>query len=197
MPPKGKHQVIDQELHFLLMLAMAAACVTSGAPGLLALLQFAWPHAAALCGAERPLQPPPHRLLGWWSGARQAHAPAPSRLLIPPTIACTHTHIHKHTHRHPTAAEVMFPHSFPLAAARPMLLLLIGAWFIEIGRILFGGAQARRESGSRGPPLDGGGDRCAYGRRQATARQHGRGTNHGRAVCSSVKPHGSDTRPCA
>jgi hypothetical protein len=64
----GKHQVLDQAVHFLLMLSMAAATAAS-------------------------------------------------------------------------AAEAMHPHSFAVAAARPMALLLVGSWFIEIGHILYGGAQ--------------------------------------------------------
>ena len=36
-----------------------------------------------------------------------------------------------------TAAEGAWPASFPLAAARPALLLVIGTYFIQIGRILF------------------------------------------------------------
>ncbi|GBF94172.1 hypothetical protein Rsub_07159 [Raphidocelis subcapitata] len=40
------------------------------------------------------------------------------------------------------AAEALLPRSFPLAAARPLLLLLVGSWFVEIGRILFLGLPA-------------------------------------------------------
>jgi len=38
-----------------------------------------------------------------------------------------------------TAAEGALPGSFALAAARPMLLLLVGSWFVQIGHILFQG----------------------------------------------------------
>lgn len=64
----GKHQPMDQSVHFLLMLAMAAATVCS-------------------------------------------------------------------------AAEAMFPSSFVLAAARSMLLMLIGTWFVQVGRILYLGGS--------------------------------------------------------
>jgi hypothetical protein len=41
-----------------------------------------------------------------------------------------------------TAAEALLPHSFPLAAARAMLQVAVGAWFVQIGRIMFLGNVA-------------------------------------------------------
>ncbi|KAI8462463.1 MAG: hypothetical protein J3K34DRAFT_527728 [Monoraphidium minutum] len=41
-----------------------------------------------------------------------------------------------------SAAEALFPQSFVLAAARPMVLVLVGTWFVQIGRILFMGDPA-------------------------------------------------------
>jgi hypothetical protein len=41
-----------------------------------------------------------------------------------------------------TAAEALLPRSFPLAAARAMLQVAVGAWFVQIGRIMFLGSVA-------------------------------------------------------
>lgn len=45
------------------------------------------------------------------------------------------------------AAEIVAPNSLLLALARPLVVMLQGTWFIQIGHMLFQGARGGREWG--------------------------------------------------
>jgi hypothetical protein len=67
----------------------------------------------------------------------KSHPPAQVHFLLTLSMAATTV---------TTAAEALLPQSFPLAAARPILLVLVGSWFVQIGRILFLGGLGLRDA---------------------------------------------------
>lgn len=118
----NKHEPLDQIVHFLLVRATFPCAAPSRSHAL-----------------PEPLRTP-----------RTARPPAAG----PGAPACTSRHLASRARAGYasqtlafsaatiiTAAEALLPGSFALAAARPMLMVLIGTWFVQIGRILFMGEQ--------------------------------------------------------